>query len=127
MLSYIFDLYFSIAGESSFFECSQQFSDTINIPHQIATNITIKRQLYEELTIEELNKIENLELRSFYLKIRSSKHVDLSSNKQPILSNLYGIQLNLMSDMERNLIIALYPLDPGINIEHALFYAYLML
>ena len=83
MLSYIFDLYFSIAGEISFFECSQQFSDTIKNPHQIATNITIKRQLYEELTIEELNKIENLELRSFYLKIRSSKHVDLrATNNQ---------------------------------------------
>ena len=29
-----------------------------------------------------------------------------------------------MSDMERNLIIALYPLDPGINIEHGLKVAY---
>ena len=44
------------AGESCFNECSQRFYGTTNIPYQIAKNINLKRQIYEYLTLDEINK-----------------------------------------------------------------------
>ena len=56
----------------------------------------MKRQIYEYLTLDEINKIENIELQAFYTKIRSSNHKVNSSRAQPELKGLLVTQFSIL-------------------------------
>ena len=61
----------------------------------------MKRQIYEYLTLDEINKIENIDLRAFYTKIRSSNHKVNSSRTQPELKGILVTQFSLLPLYEK--------------------------
>jgi hypothetical protein len=105
------------AGESCFYECSQRFHGTTNIPYQIAKNINLKRQIYEYLTLDEIDKIENVDLRAFYTKIRLSNHKINSSRTQPELKNLFVKKFSLLPLSQQILITQEFEITFNSNYE----------
>ena len=47
------------------------YHGTTNIPHQIATNISIKNEIQSFLTVEEIEKIEKPQLKGVLTKLHS--------------------------------------------------------
>ena len=57
-------------------------------------------QIKEYLTIEEIQKIENLTLRAFYTQLRTSKQSNIESSLKPLLRYSESVRFNSISELE---------------------------
>ena len=94
------------AGENCFKEMGSNYQGTNNIPHQIATNISIKNTIQSLFTPEEIEKIEKPQLKEFYAKLhtRKNSHQKHLFQVEPILIDPQiinyidiGIEKNLLN------------------------------
>ena len=94
-------------GENCFKEFILNYHGTTNIEHQIAENVTIKSEIHNFLTPEQVEKIEKPELKEFYYKLHDTKH----SNKpylfqfDPLLIKPHAINCNDLGIEKRLLIM----------------------
>ena len=92
-----------MSGESCFKKCKDEFHGSTSIASQIAFNINLKSQIKEYLTIEEIQKVENLNLRAFYTKLRTSKHSKIESAFKPSLRFSESVSISSISAFEKSL------------------------
>lgn len=106
-----------MAGESCFKMCKNEFHGTNFIASQIAFNINLKSQIKEYLILEEIQRVENLDMRAFYTQLRKSKHSKIESFLSPQLTFCETIKFSTLTDLEKSLFFNKYRVNIPLDLE----------
>ena len=78
------------------------FHGTVNIAHQIATNIQIKNKMFEEFSSQKINNIENYELKNALTLILKNNVLMRQENNNII--NISRVLMHEIPNQHRHLI-----------------------
>ena len=94
--------YSSFSGEGAFHIYQRYFHGTVNICNQIANKLNLIIENDNFLTIEEISKINKIELREYAEKIHAKKSPSHEPNKNFVFKSKDVINLNALNSVERS-------------------------